>query len=454
MTSLPLLTVILAAGKGTRMKSTVPKVLHQIAGLSMLGHTIKTATAASNTKVAVVIGSNMEPVRAEAARLVPDAQIFIQEQQLGTAHAVLAARAAIAAHRGDVIVLFADTPLLRASTLLQLRARLDSQTPLAVLGFHAADPAGYGRLVTDPSGGLLAVREHKDASEAERKITLCCSGVMAFRASSMLPLLDRIANHNAQGEYYLTDAVGLASNSGFKATAIVCSEDEVLGINSREQLAAAEAIYQGRARRRAMVEGATLIAPETVWFSHDTVIGRDVTIEPNVFFGPGVTVEDEVQIRAHCHIEGARIQRGARVGPFARLRPGAHLGVDVHIGNFVEVKNVTLGAGAKANHLSYLGDGRVGEGANIGAGTIFCNYDGFNKYNTDIGPGAFVGSNSALVAPVRVGAGAYIGSGSVITDDVPADALALERSPQQVREGWAAKFRTIMAGRKPSRRER
>ena len=454
MTSLPLLTVILAAGKGTRMKSSLPKVLHQIAGLSMLGHTIKTAAAAGNTDIAVVIGPGMDAVRAEATRLVPEAQIFIQEQQLGTAHAVLAARAAIAAHRGDVVVLFADTPLLQASTLLQLRARLDTQTPLAVLGFEAADPAGYGRLVTDPSGDLVAVREHKDASEAERKITLCCSGVMAFRGGSMLPLLERIANHNAQGEYYLTDAVALAAKSGFKATAIVCSADEVLGINSREQLAAAEAIYQGRARRRAMVEGATLIAPETVWFSYDTVIGRDVIIEPNVFFGPGVTLEDEVQIRAHCHIEGARLQRGARVGPFARLRPGADLGVDVHIGNFVEVKNVTLGAGAKANHLSYLGDGRVGEGANIGAGTIFCNYDGFNKYNTDIGPGAFVGSNSALVAPVRVGAGAYIGSGSVITDDVPADALALERSPQQVREGWAAKFRTIMAGRKPTRRER
>ncbi|HZA02182.1 MAG TPA: bifunctional UDP-N-acetylglucosamine diphosphorylase/glucosamine-1-phosphate N-acetyltransferase GlmU [Hyphomicrobiaceae bacterium] len=454
MTSLPLLTVILAAGKGTRMISSLPKVLHQIAGLSMLGHTIKTAAAAGNTDIAVVIGPGMDAVRAEATRLVPEAQIFIQEQQLGTAHAVLAARAAIAAHRGDVVVLFADTPLLQASTLLQLRARLDTQTPLAVLGFEAADPAGYGRLVTDPSGDLVAVREHKDASEAERKITLCCSGVMAFRGGSMLPLLERIANHNAQGEYYLTDAVALAAKSGFKATAIVCSEDEVLGINSREQLAAAEAIYQGRARRRAMVEGATLIAPETVWFSYDTVIGRDVIIEPNVFFGPGVTLEDEVQIRAHCHIEGARLQRGARVGPFARLRPGADLGVDVHIGNFVEVKNVTLGAGAKANHLSYLGDGRVGEGANIGAGTIFCNYDGFNKYNTDIGPGAFVGSNSALVAPVRVGAGAYIGSGSVITDDVPADALALERSPQQVREGWAAKFRTIMAGRKPTRRER
>jgi bifunctional UDP-N-acetylglucosamine pyrophosphorylase / glucosamine-1-phosphate N-acetyltransferase len=454
MTSLPLLTVILAAGKGTRMKSSLPKVLHQIAGLSMLGHTIKTAAAAGNTDVAVVIGPGMDAVRAEAARLVPEAQIFIQEQQLGTAHAVLAARAAIASHRGDVAVLFADTPLLQTSTLSQLRARLDTRTPLAVLGFHAADPTGYGRLVTDPSGALLAVCEHKDASEAERKITLCCSGVMAFRSASMLPLLERITNHNAQSEYYLTDAVALATKSGFKATAIVCSEDEVLGINSREQLAAAEAIYQGRARRRAMVEGATLIAPESVWFSHDTVIGRDVTVEPNVFFGPGVIVEDEVQIRAHCHIEGARIRRGARVGPFARLRPGADLGVNVHIGNFVEVKNVTLGAGAKANHLSYLGDGRVGEGANIGAGTIFCNYDGFNKYNTDIGPGAFVGSNAALVAPVRVGAGAYIGSGSVITDDVPADALALERSPQQVREGWAAKFRSIMAGRKPSRRER
>jgi bifunctional UDP-N-acetylglucosamine pyrophosphorylase/glucosamine-1-phosphate N-acetyltransferase len=331
---------------------------------------------------------------------------------------------------------------------MQLRARLDAQTPLAVLGFHAADPSGYGRIVTDPSGAVLAVREHKDASEKERKITFCCSGVMAFSADRMLPILDRIANHNAQREYYLTDAVAIARASGLTVAAIVCPENEVLGINSREQLAAAEAIYQGRARRQAMAEGATLIAPETVWFSHDTIIGRDVTIEPNVFFGPGVSVEDNVQIRAHSHIEGARIRRGARVGPFARLRPGADLGADVHIGNFVEVKNVTLGAGAKANHLAYLGDGCVGEGANIGAGTIFCNYDGFNKHRTDVGAGAFVGSNSALVAPVRIGPGAYVGSGSVITEDVPADALALERGPQQVREGWAAKFRAMMAARK------
>jgi bifunctional UDP-N-acetylglucosamine pyrophosphorylase/glucosamine-1-phosphate N-acetyltransferase len=454
MTSIPLLTVILAAGKGTRMKSAMPKVLHRIAGLSMLGHTIKAATAAGHGELAVVIGPDMDAVRAEATRLVPEPQIYVQEQQLGTAHAVLAARAAIAAHQGDVLVLFADTPLLKVKTLRQLRAGLDVQTPLAVLGFHAADPTGYGRLITDASGALLAVREHKDANECERNITLCCSGVMAFRGGSVLSILERIANRNAQSEFYLTDAVAVARSSGFEAAAIVCPEEEVLGINTREQLAAAEAIYQRRIRLQAMIEGATLIAPETVWFSHDTVIGRDVTIEPNVFFGPGVTVEDRAQIRAHCHIEGARIRQGAHVGPFARLRSGADIGADAHIGNFVEVKNVTLGTRAKANHLAYLGDGSVGDAANIGAGTIFCNYDGFNKYCTDVGPGAFVGSNSALVAPVRIGAGAYIGSGSVITDDVPADALALERSPQQVREGWAAKFRTIMAGRKPIRRER
>jgi bifunctional UDP-N-acetylglucosamine pyrophosphorylase/glucosamine-1-phosphate N-acetyltransferase len=321
MTTPPLLTVILAAGKGTRMKSATPKVLHPIAGLSMLGHTLKTASAAGDGTIALVIGPGMDAVRADAARLAPGAQIFVQEQQLGTAHAALAARAAIAGHRGDVLVLFADTPLLRAETLMQLRARLDAQTPLAVLGFHAADPSGYGRIVTDPSGAVLAVREHKDASEKERKITFCCSGVMAFSADRMLPILDRIANHNAQREYYLTDAVAIARASGLTVAAIVCPEDEVLGINSREQLAAAEAIYQGRARRQAMAEGATLIAPETVWFSHDTIIGRDVTIEPNVFFGPGVSVEDNVQIRAHCHIEGARIRRGARVGPAARRRP-------------------------------------------------------------------------------------------------------------------------------------
>jgi bifunctional UDP-N-acetylglucosamine pyrophosphorylase/glucosamine-1-phosphate N-acetyltransferase len=347
-----------------------------------------------------------------------------------------------------VLVLYSDTPLLATATLEQLRARLDAGAGIAVLGFDSADPTGYGRLLTEDGGWLRAIREDKDASADERRVRLCNSGVMAFRLDDLVGVLSRIGNANAKKEFYLTDAVEIARAGGSRAAVVVCSEEEVLGVNSRDQLAGAEAIFQKRARLAVMREGATLIAPDTVWLSYDTKIGRDVVIEPNVFFGPGVTVEDGAEIKANCHIEKARIGQGARVGPFARLRPGADLGSDVHVGNFVEVKNVTLGAGAKANHLSYLGDGSVGAGANIGAGTIFCNYDGFGKHRTEIGAGAFVGSNTALVAPVKVGDGAYIGSGSVITKNVAADALALERSTQEERPGWAAKFRAMMLKRK------
>jgi bifunctional UDP-N-acetylglucosamine pyrophosphorylase/glucosamine-1-phosphate N-acetyltransferase len=317
-----------------------------------------------------------------------------------------------------------------------------------LLGFEAADPMGYGRLLVDGSGFLNAIREEKDASPAERAVRICNSGVMAFRLPDLLGVLSRIGNANAKGEYYLTDAVEIARAGGTRAAVVTCAEEDVLGVNSRDQLAVAESIFQKRARLAVMREGATLIAPETVWLSFDTKLGRDVVIEPNVFFGPGVTVEDGAEIKGNCHFERARIGRNARIGPFARLRPGADLGADVHVGNFVEVKNVTLGPGAKANHLSYLGDGSVGAGANIGAGTIFCNYDGFNKNRTEIGDGAFVGSNTSLVAPVKVGEGAYIGSGSVITKNVAPGALALERSAQEERPGWAAKFRTMMAKRK------
>ncbi len=451
MASRPLLTIVLAAGKGTRMKSAVPKVLHRVGGLSLLGHVLGAARGLGEGSLAVVIGSDMEPVRSEAAQLAPEAAIFVQDRQLGTAHAVLAARPAIAGHKGDVLIAFADTPLVRPGTLGRLLGRLDARTPLAVLGFEAADPTGYGRLLCDAAGDLSAIREHKDASEEERAVTFCCSGLMAFRGEAMLELLDGIGASNAQHEYYLTDAVAIARAKGYRVAAETCAEEEVLGINSRNQLAIAEAVFQRRFRDRAMAEGATLIAPETVWFSHDTIVGRDVTIEPNVFFGPRVTVEDDVHIHANCHLEGAHIRRGARVGPFARLRPGADLGPGVRIGNFVEVKNVTLEAGAKANHLAYLGDGSVGAGANIGAGTIFCNYDGFLKHRTEVGPGAFVGSNSALVAPVSIGPGAYVGSGSVITRNVPADALALERNELSIRDGWAAKFRAMMQRRKSAR---
>lgn len=448
MSRRPLLVVVLAAGQGTRMKSAVPKVLHKIGGRSMLGHVLSVAQALGADALSVVVGPGMDAVASEAIAQAPGAKVHVQARQQGTADAVLAAREAIAAHSGDVLVLYADTPLLSQATLEALRTKLDAGAGIAVLGFDAADPTGYGRLLVDGDGWLMAIREEKDASEAERAVRLCNSGVMAFRLDDVLGVLSRIDNKNAKGEFYLTDAVEIARKSGARAAVVTCAEEEVLGVNSRDQLAAAEAVFQKRARLSAMREGATLIAPETVWFSYDTKIGQDVTIEPNVFFGVGVIVDDGAEILANCHFEKAHIGKGARVGPFARLRPGADLGENVHVGNFVEVKNSTLGTGAKANHLSYLGDGSVGAGANIGAGTIFCNYDGFFKHRTEVGEGAFVGSNTSLVAPVKVGAGAYIGSGSVITKDVAADALALERSSQDERPGWAAKFRAMMLKRK------
>ncbi|MEQ1711147.1 MAG: bifunctional UDP-N-acetylglucosamine diphosphorylase/glucosamine-1-phosphate N-acetyltransferase GlmU [Hyphomicrobium sp.] len=448
MTEPKLLIVVLAAGKGTRMKSDLPKVLHQVAGLPMLGHVLALARSAGAADLAVVIAPGMDNVRAATMQHAPQARVFVQAEQRGTADAVLAAHEVIAAHQGDVIVLYADTPLIETATIAKLRAALTAGSGVVVLGFKAADPNGYGRLLTAADGALEAIREDKDATEAERAVRLCNSGVLAFRVPDLAGLLGRIGNSNAKSEYYLTDAVELARAAGHRASVVVCPEDEVLGVNAREQLAVAEGIFQNRRRRAAMRDGATLIAPETVWFSADTVVGRDVVIEPNVFFGPGVVIEDGVRINANCHMTGAIIRRGAIVGPFARLRPGADLGENVHIGNFVEVKNVTMGAGSKANHLAYLGDGAVGSKANIGAGTIFCNYDGFLKHRTEIGDGAFVGSNSSLVAPVKIGAGAYVGSGSVITKNVAADALALERSDQEVREGWASKFRIMMARRK------
>jgi len=425
----------------------------------MLGHVLATAAAVRSDRMTVVIGPEMETVRTEAQRLAPDASVVVQSEQRGTADAVLAARDSLAAHTSDVLVLYADTPLIEAETLVRLRNALAGGAHVAVLGFTPDDPSGYGRLVCDPSGKLLAIREEKDASEAERKIRLCNSGVMAFRCPDLLGLLSRIGNDNAKHEFYLTDAVALARAAGLNARVVEASADEVLGINSRQQLAEAEAVFQRRARLKAMAEGVTMIAPDTVWLSYDTQLGRDVVIEPNVFFGPGVVVEDGVVIKANSHIDGAdtkskagvRVRKGAEIGPFARLRPGADIGPGVHIGNFVEVKNTTIEEGAKANHLAYIGDGFVGARANIGAGTIFCNYDGFNKHRTEIGADAFVGSNSALVAPVRIGAGAYIGSGSVITKDVESGALALERSSQESRPGWAQRFRERMQKRKAPR---
>jgi bifunctional UDP-N-acetylglucosamine pyrophosphorylase/glucosamine-1-phosphate N-acetyltransferase len=448
MTARSILSIILAAGKGTRMKSAMPKPLHAIAGRSMLGHAIATAKAAGHDHIAAIVGPGMDAVAHEAQNIDPGCRTFVQHNQLGTADAALAAREAIAGHDGDVFILFADTPLLQPQTLRNVSSALAAGAQLVVLGFQAADPTGYGRLLTDDAGNLLAIREHNDASESERQVHLCNSGVMAFRVPDLLAILDQISDDNAKREFYLTDAVEIARKQQLSCRVVTCGEDELLGINDRVQLAEAEAQFQKRRREDVMRAGATLIDPATVWFSYDTVVGRDVVIEPNVFFGPRATVEDGAVIHANSHIEGATVRAGARIGPFARLRPGADIGAKARIGNFVEVKNVTMGAGAKANHLAYLGDGTVGADANIGAGTIFCNYDGYNKHRTEVGTGAFIGSNTALVAPVKIGDGAFTGSGSVITRDVPPDALALERADQTVREGWAAKFRTLMSRKK------
>ena len=442
------LAVVLAAGKGTRMKSAIPKALHQIAGLSMLGHVMRGASHGLNAKMAVVVGPDMEAVGQEAVAQCDACDVFIQTDRLGTANAALVAREAIVGAKGDVFVLFCDTPLLEPQTLQRMQQALDGGAQVVVLGFETDDPTGYGRLIMGDDGSLEAIREHNDASDGERQIHLCNSGVMAFRCPELVPLLEQIDNNNAKGEYYLTDVVALARRASLRTAVVTCDETQLLGINDRRQLATAERAYQDRRRVNAMLGGATLIAPETVWFSYDTVIGQDVVIEPNVFFGPGVQVGDGAFVRANCHIEGAQIGAGGRIGPYARLRPGAQLEANVHIGNFVEVKNVAVGAGAKANHLAYLGDGDVGEGANIGAGTIFCNYDGFRKHRTVVGNGAFVGSNSALVAPVTIGNGAFVGSGSVISSDVPDNALALERTKQETRENWAAKFRALMGKRR------
>jgi bifunctional UDP-N-acetylglucosamine pyrophosphorylase / glucosamine-1-phosphate N-acetyltransferase len=441
MTERPWLSIILAAGLGTRMKSALPKVMHEVAGRPMVAHAAAAATEAGAARHAVVIGPGMENIAAALGDFGTNAVFFVQTERLGTAHAVLAAREAISGFSGDVLILYGDVPLLRAETLNALRAGLRGGAGIAVLGFLAADPFGYGRLLRDETGALKAIREEKDATDEERAIRLCNSGVMAFRSETMPDILEKIQNANAKGEYYLTDAVEIAVAMGIGVAAVTCPEEEVMGVNDRVQLSQAEAIMQQRLRRRAMEAGATLIAPDTVTFSHDTRLGRDVIVEPNVFFGPGVTVEDNVHIKANCHMEGTRLREGAIVGPFARFRPGADIGPDVRIGNFVEIKQATLEAGSKVNHLAYVGDARVGAKANIGAGTIVCNYDGVRKQFTDIGDGAFIGSNSALVAPVKIGAGAYVGTGSVINRDIEPGALAVERSELKQISGWAERFR-------------
>lgn len=424
------LSIILAAGEGTRMKSAMPKVLHPIAGLPMLAHVIKAAEGAGETSLALVVGHGAEQVRNAAARFAPEADVYVQERRLGTAHAVLAARPAVERGADDVLVMFGDTPLVSADAMAAARAKLAQGAAVVVMGFRTNQPAGYGRLI-EAGGRLIAIREERDCSDEERKITFCNGGLMAIRGDVALRLLDAVGNANAKGEYYLTDIVEIAGREGLSAVATEAGAEEVLGINTRAELAQAEAIWQRRRRAEAMLSGVTLIAPESVYLSFDTEIGADTLVEPNVWFGPGVRIASGAVIRAFSHLEGAIVAAGCEVGPYARLRPGAELHEKAKVGNFCEVKKATVETGAKVNHLTYIGDARIGAGANIGAGTITCNYDGYSKFFTEIGAGAFIGSNSALVAPLSIGPGAYVASGSVITEDVPADALAFGRARQK-----------------------
>ncbi|HET8611765.1 MAG TPA: bifunctional UDP-N-acetylglucosamine diphosphorylase/glucosamine-1-phosphate N-acetyltransferase GlmU [Sphingomonas sp.] len=444
----PFAAVILAAGKGTRMKSATHKVLHPIAGRPMLLHLLDMLSGLGAAAEVVVTGAGREQVEAAVTPL--GAKVVVQEPQLGTAHAVAQAEGALEGLEGDVLILYGDVPMVRAETCARMLARLhEADRPACVvLGFRPADALAYGRILTDGDGAIARMVEYKDASIEERAVDLCNSGLMAVRAADLWPLLGRVGNANAAGEYYLPDIVMLALADGRTSVVIEAEEWEVAGVNSRAELAELEAAWQQRRRARAMAEGASLIAPETVWFAWDTALGRDVMIEPNVVFGPGARIGDGVTVHAFSHIEGARVEEGADIGPFARLRPGADIGRRARVGNFVEIKKARLGEGAKANHLSYIGDGEVGAHANIGAGTIFCNYDGFFKYRTQVGEGAFVGSNSALVAPVSIGKGAIVAAGSVVTKDVAADALALVRPPQQEKPGWAARFRARMTEKK------
>jgi bifunctional UDP-N-acetylglucosamine pyrophosphorylase/glucosamine-1-phosphate N-acetyltransferase len=406
----------------------------------MLAHTLSAVLEGLGGDVVVVVGPDRESVATEALRTAPGAKIAVQRERRGTADAVLAARLEIAQAYDDIVVVYADIPLIKPTTLAALRAKLAEDADVVALGFEAADPTGYGRLI-QRAGRLVAIREHKDATEEERASRLCNAGPIAFSGKEALKLLDAVKPDNAQGEYYLTDIVEIAHAQGVVARALIADESEAMGVNDRAQLARAEAALQDRLRRRAMAEGATLVAPETVFLSFDARIGRDVVIEPHVVIGRGVRIEDGAVIHAFSHVEGARVAGGASVGPFARLRPGADIAANARIGNFVEIKQATIEEGAKVNHLTYIGDARVGARSNIGAGTITCNYDGFAKHRTDIGPGAFIGSNSALVAPVTIGAGAYVASGSVITQPVEADALAIARGRQETKAGWAKAFR-------------
>ncbi|HEX8583294.1 MAG TPA: bifunctional UDP-N-acetylglucosamine diphosphorylase/glucosamine-1-phosphate N-acetyltransferase GlmU [Allosphingosinicella sp.] len=440
--------VILAAGKGTRMKSDLHKVLHPIAGRPMLEHLLASVESLGAARTVVVVGSGREQVEPLVAR--HGGEVVVQDPQFGTAHAVQQAETALADFDGDVLILYGDAPLVEAATMQRMLDRLaaNDHPAAVVVGFRPSNPLNYGRVIADEAGLIRKMVEHKDATPEERAVDLCNSGLMAARAADLWPLLSGVDNDNAAGEYYLPDIVMLAAAVGRVSAVIETDPDEVAGVNSRSELAILENLWQQRRRATLMADGVTLVAPETVWLAHDTRIGRDTVVEPNVVFGPGVVIGEGAKIRAFSHLEGATVATGAEIGPYARLRPGADIGEKARIGNFVEVKKARFGKGAKANHLSYIGDADVGEGANIGAGTITCNYDGFFKYGTEIGAGAFIGSNSALVAPVTIGAGAIVGAGSVITQSVEADALAVARGAQQARPGWAARFRAAMATKK------
>ena len=451
-TSTPLAIVILAAGKGTRMKSDVHKVLHPIAGRPMLEHLLASAAQLAPERQVVVAGHGREQLE---KALGDRAAIAVQEPQLGTGHAVQQAQEALAGFTGDVLILYGDVPFVRAETMHAMLDRLhgDDAPAVVVLGFEPSDPLQYGRIIAS-DGRIAKMVEHKDASDEERACRLCNSGLMAVRSNELFALLDRVGNDNSQGEYYLVDIVNIANADGRICAVVTTADpDEVAGINSRAELAEAESRWQMRRRRQAMDDGATLIAPETVWFAWDTQLSRDVTIEPNVVFGPGVSVADNVTIHAFCHIEGATLASGAEVGPYARLRPGAVLKENSKIGNFVEMKKAVLGPGAKANHLTYLGDAEVGAEANIGAGTITCNYDGYFKHKTLIGARAFIGSNSALIAPVRIGADAIVAAGSAVSRDVADGELRLVRAEQLVKPGWADRFHDAMKKKKAEKKD-
>ena len=444
--------VILAAGQGTRMKSPIPKVLHKVGGRALIDHAIDVVEGLGCSRIVVVLGAGTPEVRAHVAARLGEAAIAVQDPPLGTGHAVLAAKDALAGFAGEVVVTLADSALLTAEAVAPLFDLRAAGADVAVLGFHAANPHGYGRLIVSHGDRIERIVEERDATAAEKAVSACNSGVLAASAPLLFELLAKVRADNAKGEYYLTDVVGIAAKAGKSVRAAFAKEEVFQGVNSQAELAEAEAAFQQLRRVQMMEAGVTLVAPQTVFFTWDTRIGAGVVIEPNVVFAEGVEVQTGALIRSFSHLEGAVVRGGAIVGPYARLRPGADIGEDAHVGNFVEVKKVRVGKGAKANHLSYLGDGSVGAGANIGAGTIFCNYDGFDKYDTHVGENAFIGSNTALVAPVRVGEGAYTGSGSVIVEDVAPDALAVARGRQAEKPGWAAEFRARKLAEKAGRR--